>query len=1033
MTQGTWLRSKWKPLCDALLLGLPIAVAFLLACYKETDNDIWWHLAGGEWILRERRVPDRDPFTFASADRPWIDLHWLFEVAAALAYRAAAMPGVVLLAASLSAATMAALVTMHKREWPVPLVIACWAPALMLMGWRLPPRPELCTLLFLASFLAVLHRLDEWPKLAWILPAIQVLWVNTHGLFVLGPVVLAFDIVAKAVERWRGLRTGEPVVPGTTLRTLLPAAVAVVAACLVNPYFVRGALFPLELFPKISSSANVYKQSIGEFASLSSWAQSPDVPGAGSAYFCVTYFLLLLAPASFLLPAVWKASTLQAPAGRRAGKSGEQPIDNRWWWWFALACAVGLAVASTLSLPGRPNLRWWALGRYAPAAWLVLGAVGAWGLRANGRAAKTALAGATAMAAWTVSLRAILFGHDDLLGVSGHAVWLVAAAAVTTAALVLRQGTRLDRLLFAGAFGYLAMQAMRNGPLFGLVAGAVLACNLGEWTADLNRGRPHNRLGAWTGGLMKLATAAVIGLWIFAIVSNGYHAWTRQRREFGLQEAPFVSAHGAARFAGQAGLPTRAVCFNLGQAGVYSFHNGPEQKPFIDARLELPSEADFRRYLALESELNRNGPDWPKMLAELGDPLVLALHLSDAAAEASLLSHADWRCIYFDDVAGVFVSRRWPDPEEKYPAVDFAERHFSKRKPTSRPEPRANFQESLALHRIDRALGDGSVLERLPLSLSALKAASLAVSDEPDSSAAWRLLAECYASLAWQRSTDAATDDFWSPPRHLAWAQAAYCARRALASPPRDPDALSTLYSVYSATGLADAQLAVGLSLLHDPSTTAGRREEINRLKQTVEQAIVQNGSLPSVGGADSIGACLRLGLPMLAAREYAGLSPADRNSLAWDGALASASASLRLGQPAEARASLEAATNVPSESVRLCRIAETHLVEQQFARAEQLLQQALAADPRLADAWWDLASMHAQQGDAAATYESCRRGLECDLTPEARADLTGLKEIADRYRPVMPPNIEQKGTKETKERKTELSSTTVSFTFVCT
>ncbi|HEV3004448.1 MAG TPA: hypothetical protein VGX78_08295, partial [Pirellulales bacterium] len=699
MTRGKWTHYELKSLCDALLLCLPIAVAFLLACYKETDNDIWWHLAGGEWILREWRVPDRDPFTFASADRQWIDLHWLFEVAAALAYRAAAMPGVVLLAASLSAATMAALVTMRQREWPVPLVIACLAPAVMLMGWRLPPRPELCTLVFLAAFLAVLHRVEQRPRLAWILPPVQVLWVNTHGLFVLGPVVLALSIMAKAVERWRAPRTGEPAAAGTSSRTLLLAAAGVVAACLVNPYFARGALFPFELFPKIASSANVYKQSIGEFASLSSWAQSPDVPGAGSAYFCVTYFLLLVTPASFLLPGVWRASTSHSPRTRRPTKDREQPAGRRWWW-LALACAVGLAVVSTLSLPGRPNLGWWATGRYAPAVWLVLGLGGAFGLRANGRAVRTALAGATAMAAWTVALRGILFGRDDLLNISGHSVWLVAAAAATAAAMVLQQGTRLDRLLFAGAFGYLAMQAMRNGPLFGLVAGAVLACNLGEWVTDLNRGRPPDRLGAWTGSLMKLATGAAIGLWILAIVSNRYHEWTRQRREFGLQEAPFLSAHAAARFAGQAGLPTRAVCFNLGQAGVYSFHNGPEHKPFIDARLELPSEADFRHFLALESELNRNGSDWPGMLAELGDPLVLALHLSDSAAEASLLSHPDWRCIYFDDVAGVYVCRRWTGLEEKYAAIDFAGRHFTKQQPGPRPEFRANFQEALALHRI---------------------------------------------------------------------------------------------------------------------------------------------------------------------------------------------------------------------------------------------------------------------------------------------------------------------------------------------
>jgi tetratricopeptide (TPR) repeat protein len=994
-----WNHCRFTGLCDALVISLLVATAFLLACYKETDNDIWWHLAGGEWILRERRIPDLDPFTYASAERRWIDLHWLFEVVAALAYRAAEMPGVVLFAAGLSAATMALAVTMRRRDWPLPLAIACWAPALMLIGWRLPPRPELCTLVFLALFLAVLHRLNERPRLVWILPAAQVLWVNTHGLFVLGPLVVFLYLTAKILERTLGGGESKPATSAGWWKAVGPASAGVVAACLVNPYFLRGALFPFELFPKIASSENVYKQSVGEFASLSSWAQSPDVPGAGSAYFCVTYLLLLLVPASFLLPAARIASTANSPAIRRIAKSEDKPPDCVAWWWFALACAVGLTVVSTLSLPGRPLLRWWAIGRYAPAGWLALGAAGAFGLRSNTRALQTALAASMAMAAWTVFLRAVLFGHDDLLDVSGHGAWLVAVVAVAAAAWVLRHGTRLDRVLLAGAFGYLAMQAIRNGPLFGLVAGTVLACNLGEWAAELNRGGPHGRLGAWIKGLLKAAAAGVIALWILAIVSNRYHHWTRQRREFGLEEAPFVSAHAAARFAGQAGLPTQAVCFNLGQAGVYSFHNGPQHKPFIDARLELPSEADFRQYLALEAELNRNGPDWPAMLKGVGDPLVLALHLSDSAAEAALLAHAEWRCVYFDAVGGVFVSRREPGLEEKYPAVDFAERHFrDKPSGTIAGRIRANFQESLALHRIGLGLSHVSPGKDFPLSLRALGLAATAVSEEPNSSAAWKLLADCYMSLA-AYPARAAAEPIWSPARDLAWAQAAYCARRALELPPRDPDALSTLYSIYTSSGLADAQLAVGLSLLSDPATTASRREEISQLQRAVEQAALRQEKLPADSAAKSIASCLRSGLPMLAARRYAALPQGNREALEWEGTHAAAAAFLRLGQPAEARAILEAVAEVPSESLRRCRIAETCLVEQQLTRSEELFRQALAAEPALAEAWWALATIYAQRGDAEGAYECCQQGLQYDLTPDARSDLVRLKAIVEPYR----------------------------------
>ena len=55
-----------------------------------TTRDAWWHLRSGQWILENRRLPTLDPFTFASADREWIDLHWGFQIPLALAYRSAA-------------------------------------------------------------------------------------------------------------------------------------------------------------------------------------------------------------------------------------------------------------------------------------------------------------------------------------------------------------------------------------------------------------------------------------------------------------------------------------------------------------------------------------------------------------------------------------------------------------------------------------------------------------------------------------------------------------------------------------------------------------------------------------------------------------------------------------------------------------------------------------------------------------------------------------------------------------------------------
>jgi hypothetical protein len=70
----------WYRLADGGLFLLLATAAFALGCQQMYDADVWWHLRAGQWILANGRVPRIDPFTFGSAGRPWIDLHWLVEV-----------------------------------------------------------------------------------------------------------------------------------------------------------------------------------------------------------------------------------------------------------------------------------------------------------------------------------------------------------------------------------------------------------------------------------------------------------------------------------------------------------------------------------------------------------------------------------------------------------------------------------------------------------------------------------------------------------------------------------------------------------------------------------------------------------------------------------------------------------------------------------------------------------------------------------------------------------------------------------------
>ena len=100
-------------------------------------------------------------------------------------------------------------------------MVLAWLPALLLLGGRMYIRPETLSLLYLSVFLAILFRWDRFPALTWLLPLVQVAWVNSHGLFILGPVVLVFAL-ADALLRRGALaelvsRSGEGRVPAASI------------------------------------------------------------------------------------------------------------------------------------------------------------------------------------------------------------------------------------------------------------------------------------------------------------------------------------------------------------------------------------------------------------------------------------------------------------------------------------------------------------------------------------------------------------------------------------------------------------------------------------------------------------------------------------------------------------------------------------------------------------------------------------------------------------------------------------------------
>jgi hypothetical protein len=247
-----------------LLLAALLGVTFLLGCYPMSDFDVWWHLRSGQLILARGVVPRVDWFTYTNADRPWIDLYWLFQIGLALLYRAGGASLLVLLKAVAGAAIVALTLSARRpsaRAWPAVVV---WLPAVVMLTGRLCERPELASLLFVAGYLTVLARAGERPRLLWLLPTLQVVWVNCHGFFVLGPLILVAYWAELALARVRPAATPDAHPP---VRLLTMVSVLTLLACVVSPYGLRAVRLPLEQFHKLGSTG-IYRANIGELKTV---------------------------------------------------------------------------------------------------------------------------------------------------------------------------------------------------------------------------------------------------------------------------------------------------------------------------------------------------------------------------------------------------------------------------------------------------------------------------------------------------------------------------------------------------------------------------------------------------------------------------------------------------------------------------------------------------------------------------------------------------------------------------------------------
>jgi tetratricopeptide (TPR) repeat protein len=306
-TSPGWLR--W------LAPAIPVGAAFVLALTRIEDPDAFTHLALGRDLVQQRGFPAHEPFSFASADSPYHNTEWLFDVVLYLGFLAGGTAGIVLLKAAIVALAVAIL-WLDSRAWgegaslrPAGLLTraAVITTVVVMMRHRFVERPDIALMVFLAFTIYALNaHLATGRRWIFLLPALQVVWANTHPSVLVGLVPFV-AVLGGGVALRGGARLGRhwwpapaPAIPSWgRLATVAAVLVAVVVASGLNPYRFEVLTLPFEL-----ADVTWFRHEIGELQPLrpSLWPGPFVLAGFLLLSLLATLTRLPLVPALLTLP-----------------------------------------------------------------------------------------------------------------------------------------------------------------------------------------------------------------------------------------------------------------------------------------------------------------------------------------------------------------------------------------------------------------------------------------------------------------------------------------------------------------------------------------------------------------------------------------------------------------------------------------------------------------------------------------------------------------------------------------------------------
>lgn len=240
-------------------LAAVAVAAFCIQVFStnQADVDLWGNVhfvSAPAWSADFHRV---NTFSFTEPGHSWINHEWLAEYVFNRVHAGLGNSGLLCLKVLLGLLMIGLMNSVIRHDCRSGLVRFLWLLLVIsVMGFGFNMRPHLFSFAMLAGFMVLLRRgTFGWGFLVAV-PLLGLVWVNLHGAFFTGLVLLA---VFLAGEAWKKAAHREGALPGRQLAILAGALGLFLAVTLANPY-------GFDLWKFVAGSAATFRPYLTEWA-----------------------------------------------------------------------------------------------------------------------------------------------------------------------------------------------------------------------------------------------------------------------------------------------------------------------------------------------------------------------------------------------------------------------------------------------------------------------------------------------------------------------------------------------------------------------------------------------------------------------------------------------------------------------------------------------------------------------------------------------------------------------------------------------